>query len=322
MSTNRTYLTPVHSCFDTSVSYTLTSTHAILCIFIYIFLGSLSFVTICGNLLVIFSILYFKQLHVPTNYLIISLAVADLLVGIVVFPLTMKFSTVACSYRYDLFCNVRATFAVSLCTCSIMNLCCISIDRYHAVCQPLTYAASINNSVSVIMIVMTWGISAVIGVSLIIVTIHQKTCGIRCLNDIVLANVVGIIFAFYLPVFIMLCIYSKVFLVAQKQARSIQNTKSGAAAGRMERKATKTLAIVVGVFLMCWLPYFLCTTVLSFRKVSVPLIVLELLSWVAMSNSTMNPFIYAFFYSRFRSAFRLIISGKIIQGDCTNLKLL
>ena len=61
--------------------------------------------------------------------------------------------------------------------------------------------------------------------------------------------------------------------------------------------------------------------VLSFSHVNVPLPLIELLNWLALSNSMLNPFIYAFFYSWFRSAFRLIISGKVIQGDFTNSKL-
>ncbi|XP_028254276.1 trace amine-associated receptor 4-like [Parambassis ranga] len=151
----------------------------------------LAVITVCGNLLVIISIIYFKQLHTPTNSLILSLAVADLLVGIVVFPLSM---------------------ALSLRSCLDLNV-------------------------------------------------------LSC----------------------------KIFLVAQRQVRMIHNmTKCGAAVSKMERKATKTLAIVLGVFLFCWL---------------------------ALSNSMFNPFIYAFFYSWFRSAFKMIISGRIFQGDVTNCKL-
>ncbi|XP_019122886.2 trace amine-associated receptor 1-like [Larimichthys crocea] len=303
-------------------SYVLTISPSAICVLFHIFLGSLSVVTVCGNLLVIISIIYFKQLHTPTNSLILSLAVADLLVGVLVFPLTMEFSFSACLYYDDLFCKVRGTFDVSLCTASILNLCCISVDRYYAVCQPLTYRTKINNNVAVIMILVSWGVSVLIGIGFITAGMYQDQCSATCLIDVVIASILALIFSFYLPVIIMLCIYLKIFFVAQRQARSIQSTKSGATVSKMERKATKTLAIVMGVFLMCWLAFFLCTTIMSFSYVYVPLALIEFLNWLALSNSLLNPFIYAFFYSWFRSAFRMIISGKIIQGNFTNSKLL
>ncbi|XP_071334659.1 trace amine-associated receptor 1-like [Trachinotus anak] len=328
-SINRTDLIDIHPCYKIDVTYILTRTNSIFCILFHIFLGSLSVVTVCGNLLVIISIIYFTQLHTPTNSLILSLAVADLLVGVLVFPLTMEFSETTCLYHFDLFCKLRRTFDVSLCTSSILNLFSISIDRYYAVCQPLSYRTKINDHVVVIMILVSWGVSVLIGLGFIIVGTNQEKCAETCLmkHYVVMANVMGLIFSFYLPVIILLCMYLKIFLVAQRQARSIQtttcqSTKSGATVSKMERKATKTLATVMGVFLICWLPFFLCTTVLSFTHVYMPLPLVELLNWLALSNSTLNPFIYAFFYSWFRSAFRMIISGKIIQGDFTNSKLL
>lgn len=321
INVNRSSVTNMNSCFGLDVSYTLTSMHA-LCILLYIFLASLSVVTVCGNLLVIISIIYFKQLHTPTNSLILSLAVVDLLVGILVCPLTIKFSTSACQYHYDMFCKVRMTFGTSLCTCSILHLCCISIDRYYAVCHPLTYRCSINNRVIVIMTLMSWTVSALIGVSLMNARPQQKICRTICLNNAKLGKIMGIIFAFYFPMIIMLSVYLKIFQVAQRQACKIQSTKLGNNISKVERKATKTLVVVMGVFLMCWLPYFICTTLLILINISVPHGLLEFLTWLALSNSVLNPFIYGFFYSWFRAAFRMIISGKIIWCDCADLKLL
>uniref|UniRef100_A0A3B4U012 Trace amine associated receptor 1 n=1 Tax=Seriola dumerili TaxID=41447 RepID=A0A3B4U012_SERDU len=307
-------------------NYILKSTPSVVCVLLYVFLVLLSVITICGNLLVIISIIYFKQLHTPTNYLILSLAVADLLVGIVVFPFSMAFSLSSCLYYESLFCKVRGSCDISLSTCSILNLCCISIDRYYAVCQPLTYRTKINHCVVVIMILVSWGISALIGIGVIIAGLNNEKCEERCLIDVLIANTIGPILSFYLPVIIMLCIYLKIFLVAQRQARSIQNTtchstKSGAVVSKMERKATKTLATVLGVFLVCWTPFFLCITFLPFSNIPVPVNVIETLNWLTLSNSMLNPFIYAFFYSWFRSAFKIIISGKIFQGDFANSML-
>ncbi|XP_028461689.1 trace amine-associated receptor 1-like [Perca flavescens] len=286
----------------------------------------LSVITTCGNLLVIISVLYFQQLHTPTNYLIVSLAVADLFVGIIVFPFSMAFSYSSCLYYEDLFCKVRGFCDITLSTTSIMHLCCISIDRYYAVCQPLTYRTKINHCVVVNMIVVSWGVSVLLAISITIAGLNNDKCVERCFIDVLIFNNIGPIFSFYLPVIIMLCIYLKIFLVAQKQARSIQNTtcqskKSGATVSKNERKASKTLAIVLGVFLLFWTPYFLCTSVLPFSNDPVPVSVIETLAWLALSNSMLNPFIYAFFYSWFRSAFRMIISGKIFTGDYTNSKL-
>ncbi|KAK2809439.1 hypothetical protein Q5P01_000541 [Channa striata] len=317
----------IHPCYQTvNFSYVRTSSPSAVCVLIYILLGLLSVTTICGNLLIIISIMYFKQLHTPTNSLILSLAVADLLVGILVCPFSMAFSLSSCLHYEDLFCKVRGSFDVTLSTSSILNLCCISVDRYYAVCHPLTYRTKINGWVVVVMIVVSWGASAVVAISLVIAGLNQGECKEKCVFDVALATTVGIVLSFYLPLIIMLCFYLKIFLVAQRQARSIhitacQSKRPGAAVSRMERKATKTLATVMGVFLICWTPFFLCMTFQSVSDYAASAPVIETLNWLALSNSMLNPFIYAFFYKWFRSAVRIIVSGKIFQGDFANYKL-
>ncbi|KAM9840814.1 trace amine-associated receptor 1-like [Aulostomus maculatus] len=290
---------------------------------IRLLLAILSVTTVCGNLLVIISIIYFKQLHTPTCCLILSLAFADMLVGALVFPfsMAMAFTVTSCLYHEDLFCKIRDSFDVSLCTSSILNLCCISIDRYFAVCQPLTYRTKINGHVTLIMILVTWGIAALIGMGIIIAGFSQGTCEEMCSVDVVLANVTGPVFSFYLPAIVMICIYLKIFLVAQKQMNSIQSTKFGATVSKMERKATKTLATVMGVFMLCLSPYFFCVVFQPLLYNPTPVPVIETLNWLTLSNSMLNPFIYAFFYNWFRSAFRMVITGKIFQGDVADSKL-
>lgn len=327
VSLNTTDVTKTHPCYEISnFTYILRSSPSVICVMLYIFLVLLSLVTVCGNLLVIISVIYFKQLHTPTNCLVLSLAAADLLVGALVFPFSMAFSLSSCLYQEHMFCKIRSSFDITLSTCSILNLCCISVDRYYAVCQPLAYRTKISHRGVVIMITVSWGVSALIGISIIIAGLSKGRCADRCLIDVLMANTIGPILSFYLPVIIILCIYLKIFLIAQRQTRSIQSTicqstKSGAAVSKMERKATKTLATVLGVFLLFWTPFFLCVTFLPFTNNSVPVPVIEALNWFTLSNSMLNPFIYAFFYSWFRAAFRMIISGKIFKGDFANSKL-
>ncbi|XP_059212938.1 trace amine-associated receptor 1-like [Centropristis striata] len=329
MTVNGTYsVIDTHPCYvSDNTRYVFTSNPSIICVLLYIFLGLLSFATVCGNLLVIISVIYFKQLHTPTNYLILSLAVADLFVGVLVCPFSMAFTVTFCRYNAALFCKVRGSIDVTLSTTSILNLCCISIDRYYAICQPLIYKTKINDRVSGIMILLSWAIAAVVGISVMVASFYRGKCGKGCLIDAVLETVMSCVFCFYIPVIVMLTIYLKIFIVARKQAFSIHNTtcqstKSGAVVSKMERKATKTLAIVMGAFLLCWTPFFFSLTFLSFIRGSVPLSAIETLNWITLSNSMLNPFIYAFFYSWFRAAFKMIISGKIFQGDISNSKLL
>nr|XP_057901972.1 trace amine-associated receptor 1-like [Doryrhamphus excisus] len=255
---------------------------------------------ICGNLLVITSIIYFKQLHTPTNYLILSLAVADLLLGALVLQFNMALSVNSCIYFGDVF------------------------YRYYAVCQPLTYKIKINAQVVGIMILVIWVFAAVCGFGVIFMGLKDTICESRCfLFHIPNSNVAGSVISFYLPVIILLGIYLKILTVALKQAQSIQSTKTARTerVSKMERKATKTLVIVMGVFLLCWTPFFLSLTFNPLTGYSIPLPVVEMLLWLGWSNSMFNPFVYGFFYSWFRAAFKMIISGKVFSGNYTNCKL-
>uniref|UniRef100_A0A8C5DKW5 Trace amine associated receptor 1 n=1 Tax=Gouania willdenowi TaxID=441366 RepID=A0A8C5DKW5_GOUWI len=294
------------------------------CVLLYIFLGLMSASTICGNLLVIISVVYFKQLHTPTNSLILSLAVADLLVGVLVFPFSMAVTVSSCLHHEDIYCKIRDSFDATLCTSSILNLCCISIDRYYAVSQPLTYQVRINTKVTLTMILMSWGIACLIGISIIVAGFSQGTCENVCSVNVVIANTMGPVFSFYLPAFIILCIYMKIFFITKRQVSSIHNTmlqSTKHVVSKMERKATKTLAIVMGVFLLCLTPYFICVVFLPLAVHPPHVSVIEMLNWLTLSNSMLNPLIYAFFYSWFRSAFMKIISGEIFFGDLSNRSL-
>uniref|UniRef100_A0A667XVM7 Trace amine associated receptor 1 n=1 Tax=Myripristis murdjan TaxID=586833 RepID=A0A667XVM7_9TELE len=318
-----------HLCYESeNISCMVADTHSPVGKFYSFILGSLSVFTTCGNLLIIISIIYFKQLHTPTNYLILSLAMSDLLVGALVFPFVLALYVSSCWYLEDLICRIRHSFDVLLSTSSILNLCFISIDRYYAVCHPLRYKSKINVCAAVMMILVCWGVSALVVVGTVILGLKEGKCEGRCLSfNIDISGITGCILSFYLPAVIMLSIYLKIFLVAQKQARSIQNSncqsvKSGASVSKMERKATKTLAIVMGAFLICWTPFFTVMTLNPLINYSVPSTAIEIFALLGSSNSVLNPFIYAFFYSWFRVAFRIIISGKIFQSDFSNSKLL
>ncbi|XP_069041625.1 trace amine-associated receptor 1-like [Lepisosteus oculatus] len=308
----------------------------------YLFFGVTIIFTICGNLFVIVSIAHFKQLHTPTNFLVLSLAVVDLLLGGFIMPPSMVRSLETCWYYGDLFCKIHESVGVMLCTASILHLSFISIDRYFAVCEPLKYKTKINVYVAFNMITVSWSISAVTGFGMIFLElnimgmedVYYET--FYCIGGCALiqseaSSMISSTLSFYIPGFIMIGIYLKIFLVARRQARTIQGIVSQSktsqdsrktTSSKTERKAAKTLGIVMGVFLCCWMPFFLCNTVNAIFNYSVPAVLLDSLVWLGYLNSTFNPLVYAFFYSWFRKALVMIVFGKIFQTDSSRTKLI
>ncbi|XP_072551033.1 trace amine-associated receptor 1-like [Salminus brasiliensis] len=302
---------------------------------LYLFFSAVVILTVLGNLFVIITILHFKQLHMPTNYLVLSLAVTDLLLGALYMPPCMVQSVETCWYLGTLFCKIYNSSGIMLCTASILNLSFISIDRYYAVCHPLLYHHKITSFVTVIMIVICWSVSTAVGFGIIFLEINilgieefyyeNVACEGGCvLFQSMASSTASSVLSFYFPGVVMLSIYIKIFRVAQKQAKSIQDSKcknTQTVISKEERKATKTLAVILGVFLSLWMPFFICNILNPFTGYSIPPIFFDMLAWIGLMNSTCNPIVYAFFYKWFRKAFRMLISGQIFQSGSSRITL-
>uniref|UniRef100_UPI0009B3612B trace amine-associated receptor 4-like n=1 Tax=Monopterus albus TaxID=43700 RepID=UPI0009B3612B len=105
-------------------------------------LYSISLLTALLNLLVIISVSHFKQLHTPTNILILSLAISDFFIG-----LLMLFQIVildGCWYLGELMCAVNQYLVATIASTSAGAMVLISIDRYVAICDPLHYSTKIT----------------------------------------------------------------------------------------------------------------------------------------------------------------------------------
>ncbi|XP_026881835.1 trace amine-associated receptor 1-like [Electrophorus electricus] len=302
---------------------------------LYVLFGFVSLLTFLGNLLVIITIIHFKQLHTPTNYLVLSLAVADLFIGGLVMPPSMIRSVETCWYLGTLFCKIHTSLDVTMSTASILNLCIISVDRYYAVCHPLLYHSKMTTNMTLFMIIVSWTLSVFVGFGMIFLELgilgvedfyyNNIACEGGCV--LFLSKTAGAVFTvlcFYIPAVVMVSIYLKIFHIAQRQARVIQCSQIKTqqhTVRKTEMKATKTLAIVIGVFLVVWTPFFICALIDPFIGHVIPPILFDFFTWVGYVNSTCNPVVYAFFYSWFRKSFRIILMGQIFQSDSSRIKL-
>ena len=85
------------------------------------------------------------------------------------------------------------------------------------------------------------------------------------------------------------------------------NLKAHAKRFRVETKAAKTLAVLIGVFVLCWLPFFTLYLVRPFCDHCFSDMVFTLCFWLGYCNSAINPALYACFSQDFRTAFKRIL---------------
>ncbi|XP_070979234.1 trace amine-associated receptor 13c-like [Oncorhynchus clarkii lewisi] len=287
---------------------------------LYIFFSLISAVTVFLNLLVIISISHFKQLHTPTNLLILSLAVSDLLVGLIVIPVATLTIMESCWGFGEYFC-VFQFYITFLCTSlSLGNLVLISIDRYVAVCDPLLYHSKITITRMMCFISITWCCCIIYDAVIIQNFVNVQTPS-RCLKEcfivegIIWDNIIYIVFIMVVPCSIIITLYMKIFVVARSQARKVFSKEAASESGvqtvqanKSERKAAKTLGIVVFTYLLSWIPSLFIYFVFS---VIGDHLISYFTSYLAFVNSLINPIIYAFFYPWFKVTAKLILTLKI-----------
>ncbi|CAH0554633.1 unnamed protein product [Brassicogethes aeneus] len=319
-------------------------------------MGSIIILSIFGNLLVIVSVMRHRKLRIITNYYVISLALADMLVAM--FAMTFNFSVqIFGEWVFGYFmCDVWNSLDVYFSTASILHLCCISVDRYYAIIKPLQYTLSMTKKVVAIMILSIWISPAFISFVPIFLgwyttTENQEN---RKKNERECEFIVNKFYAvisssisFWIPCTIMIFMYLAIFKEANKQEKEMFNrhgaalllhqnntngdmlSNSGGSSKTLtlhevnqdlhhtptkerniikmkrEHKAARTLGIIMGIFMLCWLPFFIWYDTVSLcSSCESPDVVVTIVFWIGYFNSTLNPLIYAYFNRDFREAFK------------------
>ncbi|XP_078094612.1 D(1C) dopamine receptor-like [Mustelus asterias] len=239
------------------------------------------------------------------------------------------------------FCDVWVAFDIMCSTASILNLCIISVERYWAFAGPFRYETRMTQPVAFVMIGVAWLLSVLISFIPVQLSWHKSGQALHPANasepaqgdcDSSLNRTYAVsssLISFYIPVAIMVATYTRIYRIAQRQiwcissleravghAQSCQGHPCGHEASlktsfRKETQVLKTLSIIMGVFVFCWLPFFVLNCLVPFcatgaRPPCVGETTFRIFVWFGWTNSALNPIIYAF-NGEFRRAFATIL---------------
>ncbi|XP_028325332.1 muscarinic acetylcholine receptor M3 isoform X2 [Gouania willdenowi] len=209
-------------------------------ILIVLLTSMLSLVTIIGNILVVVSFKVNRQLKTVNNYFLLSLAVADLIIGVISMNLYTAYLVMGSWAMGNWACDLWLAIDYVASNASVMNLLVISFDRYFSITRPLTYRAKRTTKRAGIMIGLAWFVSLVLWAPAILLwqyfegerTVPSNECYIQFLSEPIITFCTAMA-AFYLPVTIMSILYWRIYKETQNRSKELAGLQGSGGRGRL-----------------------------------------------------------------------------------------
>ena len=269
-----------------------------------------SIVATVGNFLVVVAVLLDpnRDLRSPFSFFVANLGLADLIVGLVTAPMGTIYLISEGLKRVENLQGFRVWMHVCYfisCSASLLSLTALALDRYIAITYPLHYRSKLNPTRALFISCLVWTTSILLSLIYFIV-------GYNRFRFVFASTAVAVTFA------VLIFTNVKIFKYLRYQVRhwdslhdSTEENVVMKQAMKRERKFTKTLLIVLLLFLACYVPSCVCIYIVNFCYTCG----CEFIHWVrdiqfvlVMANSGVNPFVYAWRLKNFRKAFKSILT--------------
>ncbi|NWI63124.1 AA3R protein, partial [Todus mexicanus] len=272
-----------------------------------------------GNILVVWVVKLNSAFQNTTLYFIVSLALADIAVGILVIPLAIVVSLGVSIHFYT--CLFLCCLMVVFTNASILSLLAIAIDRYLRVKLPTRYKIITTERRIWWALGLCWSLSLLAGLIPMFGwnnTEPQDSDTLRCRFVSVMRMDYMVYFGFFtgtlVPLLVMCALYAEIFCIIRTKLS--QGTTSARGAGGFygqEFRTAKSLALVLFLFAVSWLPLCIINCISYFDpKWQIPQCLLYLGILLSHANSAMNPIVYACKIKKFKNTYLLILRTYIL----------
>ena len=296
-------------------------------ILVIVFHNFLFLATCLGNLLVCIAIWRVRTLRTVSNIIIFSLALADLLMT----PVFML-RIIVLSHEgeeYHVACHAISETAFTIICVIILHLTCISVDRFIAIKFPLRYKTIVTRRRTKTAVITIW-LLAIIGTVVFphsfprseyedfvdyydtfhLCISHERDHSFENTSKVFAASI--IVLYLILPFIITLGSYTYIIKVSRDQKIKLQNDAhlEGDDVRKLEIKAAITYGIVIGAFMLCFLPLLVGTLYQQFeleKRMDLTL-TMQILSTISSVSACVNPCVYTWRSEEFRKAFKKIIT--------------
>ncbi|XP_053207542.1 tachykinin-like peptides receptor 86C isoform X3 [Panonychus citri] len=280
-----------------------------------------------GNLGIIWIIIGHRKMRTVTNIFILNLSIADLITSILNITFNFIFMLFGQWYFGYFFCKINTFIAYLTLSASVFTIMALSLERYRIVINPMK--PRITRRTCVVCLTFIWLISSLLSLPTLIyatfmsfdnqsTNITRHICILRwpdggpgVSNADFYFNVIIFAVDYAIPMILMTVTYYRIGKVFWGSQAIGELTEGQREAIRGRQRVVTMLITVTVLFAICWLPYHIYflymyydPEIMNHKYISNIYLTIY---WLAMSNSAINPVIYAFLSKRYRNYFLKMI---------------